>query len=517
MRGTIGGQPVQVRTAADLQSRPIDDLIPYARNSRTHSEAQVAQIAASIREFGFTNPVLVDADNSIIAGHGRVLAARKLGLESVPVLVIDYMTEAQRRAYVIADNKLALNAGWDNELLALELGELRDAGFDLDLTGFDADELAALTLGDGDGSDQGDAANDNEPASGALAERFLIPPFSVFNAREGWWQNRKRAWLRLGIRSELGRGDHAAPGGADRPATDYSKSKARGDGAGRAMDAQTKAASKGGFGKCLETGIGEKYGREEMNGTSIFDPVLCEIAYRWFCPAGGLILDPFAGGSVRGIVAAKLGRQYVGHELRAEQVAANREQAVELCIDDDHPPAWIEGDSRNIDKTCADVDADFVFSCPPYADLEVYSDDPADLSTLAYEDFRDAYFEIIAKACARLKQDRFACFVIGEVRDKRGHYYDFVGDTVEAFRRAGLEYYNEAILLTAIGSLPVRAARAFSAARKLGKTHQNVLVFVKGDAKRATEACGEVETYVPEGIEQDGGAEDPAAQYGEVM
>ena len=232
---------------------------------------------------------------------------------------------------------------------------------------------------------------------------------------------------------------------------------------------------------------------QESSGTSIFDPVLCELAYRWFSPPGGTVLDPFAGGSVRGIVASKLGRQYVGVELRAEQVEANRAQGSEICGDDEHPPAWVCGDSRNIDKHCADVDADMVFSCPPYADLERYSDDPADLSTMDYADFRAAYFEIVAKACARLRPDRFACFVVGEVRDNKGAYIDFVGDTVQAFRDAGLAYYNEAILITAVGSLPIRAGKQFSSSRKLGKTHQNVLVFVKGDGNRAATACGTVE------------------------
>ncbi|AQW28652.1 site-specific DNA-methyltransferase (plasmid) [Ralstonia syzygii subsp. celebesensis] len=127
-----------------IQTRPVEALIPYARNSRTHSAGQVAQIAASIREFGWTNPVLVDGENGIIAGHGRVLAARKLGLTEVPCIEIRDMTEAQKRAYVIADNKLAENAGWDKELLALELGELKADGFDLDLIGFDAEDLGKL-------------------------------------------------------------------------------------------------------------------------------------------------------------------------------------------------------------------------------------------------------------------------------------------------------------------------------------------------------------------------------------
>ena len=122
----------------------VSDLVPYARNARTHSDEQVAQIAASIKEFGFINPVITDGDNGIIAGHGRVLAARKLGMEEVPTIEVSSLTDAQRQAYIIADNKLALNAGWDSELLRVELTELGGNGFDLDLLGFNADELTAL-------------------------------------------------------------------------------------------------------------------------------------------------------------------------------------------------------------------------------------------------------------------------------------------------------------------------------------------------------------------------------------
>lgn len=120
------------------------DLVPYARNSRTHSEAQVAQIAGSIKEFGFNNPVLIDPDGGIIAGHGRVMAAQKLGLEKVPAVRLDHLTETQRKAYVIADNRLALNAGWDDQMLTLELQELDTENFDLSLLGFETDELNAL-------------------------------------------------------------------------------------------------------------------------------------------------------------------------------------------------------------------------------------------------------------------------------------------------------------------------------------------------------------------------------------
>jgi ParB-like chromosome segregation protein Spo0J len=130
--------------ADKVERRKIDALIPYARNARTHSDEQVAQIAASIREWGWTVPILVDEDGGIIAGHGRVLAARKLGLDDAPVMVAEGWSEAQKRAYVLADNKLALNAGWAEELLKFELQELHQMGFDVELTGFDGDELGRL-------------------------------------------------------------------------------------------------------------------------------------------------------------------------------------------------------------------------------------------------------------------------------------------------------------------------------------------------------------------------------------
>lgn len=186
-------------------------------------------------------------------------------------------------------------------------------------------------------------------------------------------------------------------------------------------------------------------------------------------------------------------------------------------------PRWIVGDSQDIATLAGDVDADLVFSCPPYADLEVYSDDPRDLSTMDYADFLVAYRKIIAAAVARLKPDRFACFVVGDVRDPKGFYRNFTGATVDAFEAAGARLYNEAILITAVGSLPIRAGKQFDAGRKLGKTHQNVYVFCKGDPKRATEACGIVEIadvgMIEEGTteQEPTAAVDPAAEFGEVL
>ena len=180
-----------------ITNKKVTELIPYVNNSRTHSDEQVAQIAASIKEFGWTNPILVDGSNGIIAGHGRLLAARKLGQTEVPTIELSDLTETQKKAYIIADNRLALSAGWDNEMLTLELNDLLADGFALEILGFDADELSDLL----------DDKDETEPkGNGNLSDRFLIPPFSVLNAREGWWQDRKRAWIALGIKSEEGRG-----------------------------------------------------------------------------------------------------------------------------------------------------------------------------------------------------------------------------------------------------------------------------------------------------------------------
>lgn len=287
------------------------------------------------------------------------------------------------------------------------------------------------------------------PSKGILADRFLIPPFSVLNAREGWWQERKRAWVLLGIQSELGR-----------------------EGLGDTCAAQTVdyIAGRGGQG-------GGEAG-------SLFDPVICELIYRWFCPPDGQVLDPFAGGSVRGIVAAMLGMKYWGCDLSARQIEANEQQRVAICSNS--ALWWEHGDAIDLVPTAPL--ADLIFSCPPYGDLERYSDDPRDLSTMEYHTFVAALGRIVLRCHKQLRDNRFACFVVGEFRDKKGFYRNFVGDTTRLFLDAGFKYYNEAILVTSVGSLPIRASKQFSAGRKLGKTHQNILIFVKGDPKAATRA-----------------------------
>lgn len=225
-------------------------------------------------------------------------------------------------------------------------------------------------------------------------------------------------------------------------------------------------------------------------GTSIFDPVLTETMVSWFTARGDHIIDPFAGGSVRGIVSCTLGRYYTGIDLRAEQIEANVVQGE--AINPDIMPLWICGDSVNI-KELAPGEYDFILTCPPYGNLEVYSDDPADISNMADDDFDATYTDIMQKAAGMLRPDRFACVVVGNYRDKRGYLRDLVGLTVRAMESAGARYYNDFIVVTPAGSLPIRAGNAFQSTRKMGRTHQYCLIFCKGDPKKATARIGNVE------------------------
>lgn len=225
-------------------------------------------------------------------------------------------------------------------------------------------------------------------------------------------------------------------------------------------------------------------------GTSIFDPVLTEIMVAWFSAPGDKVIDPFAGGSVRGIVTGISGREYTGIDLRQEQIDANEEQAE--SIQTTTAPKWICGDSMNIQQIAPGA-YDFMITCPPYGNLERYSDDPADISNMSDEDFDAAYTEIMRRTCEMINEDRFAVVVVGNYRDKKGYLRDLVGLTVRAMEQSGFRYYNDFIIVTPIGSLPIRAGKAFEASRKMGRTHQYCLCFVKGDPKNATERLGNVE------------------------
>ena len=295
-----------------------------------------------------------------------------------------------------------------------------------------------------------------EPNS--LKEKYIIPPFSIFDTASGDWQNRKNKWKNLGIQSEVGRGN--------------SNTNQRMTQDGKMIGLKPKKTSTI---RLEATGVDIT----KNPYVSIFDPVLCEVIYNWFAIQNGTILDPFAGGSVRGIVANYLNYQYTGIELRERQVLSNQGQGLEIIPN--KIPEWIVGDS-NKELNNMDRVFDFVFSCPPYYDLETYCDNPNDLSNMTYDVFNQTYESIINKSCKLLRDNRFACFVVGNIRDKNGFMVDLVGETIRAFEKAGLRFYNEIILRNPVASASMRADGNMTY-KKVVKTHQNVLVFIKGDPR----------------------------------
>lgn len=786
-------------------------LLANPFNWRIHSGQQQDALEGVLDTVGWVDDVIVNQRTGfIVDGHLRVSLALRHGAKSVPVKYVD-LSEEEEALILSTLDPIAAMAGTDRDklnhlLLSIQSEDQRVKDL-LAHVGQQATADAAALL------------------SMPLAERFLVPPFSVLDGRAGYWQDRKRAWLALGIQSELGRGRDIVPNGTTRPPeqdgvyrrtgrqappmgllgqsdqvrSGYEEQRApfkkqrnpQAFGSGRPGDLANEYVHgplmKSDSGndpayywkkQMVEAALGHPISTEEFqqqyydgpdaywSGTSIFDPVLCELIYRWFAPAGGMVLDPFAGGSVRGIVASWLGLGYVGVDLGAMQVKANEIQAdhilanrttvarehtisdpdaltpiqpisdgrwmkrddlfevagvrggkVRTCLalaagapglvtagarmspqaaivaaiaqhtgvparihtpggsrsailqyceargaevvqhnpgyntvivararedaaasgwteipfgmecqeaihqtrrqaqaipsgvqrivvpcgsgmslagllwglqDVGRPipvlavqvganpkkrlaqyappgwesqvtlvkcqgayhtpavetvlegvqldpiyeakcipflqpgdllwvvgvrptmesirpgdmPRWIVGDSTNLGGLLPkDFEADLIFSCPPYYDLEVYSDDPLDLSRApTYEAFLQGYQQAIALALTRLRPDRFACFVVGDIRDKAGFYRNFVADTVRAFEEQGAHLYNDAVLVTAIGSLSLRVSKQFQASRKLGKTHQNVLVFYKGDPK-AISAFGPVDV-----ADSDGGA-----------
>ncbi len=467
----LGTEPVRWRELRFLQDATFKAL----------SETEKQKLKASVLANEFAQPFYVWRDISdgviyCLDGRHRTMVLEEMIAEGhtvpdvLPATFIhcDSKTDAAKLVLVYSSSYARITeeglAGF-LETYDLNLTELSES---ISLPEFD---LAALLPGG-----EQDAEELHRPS---LQDRFLVPPFSVLDARQGYWQDRKRQWLATGIDSQETREDVEIIAKSGQSPAVYALRNAMREAAG--VDPSWDEV----LAEAKRTGL------HVYEGASIFDPVLCEVVYRWFCPANAVVLDPFAGGSVRGIVAAKLGHIYHGIDLRPEQVEANRRQAEALGVSECE---WYAGDSLAMDELLPEsVQSDFIFSCPPYHDLEKYSDDPADLSNMSYKQFVVSYQLIIAKAVQRLKPSRFACFVVGDIRDEQGFYRNFLQDTIDAFQHSGeCRLYNEIILVTQAGSLPIRVGRQFAGGRKVGKTHQNVLVFYKGDPKKIKQEFPEI-------------------------
>ncbi|TAK94653.1 chromosome partitioning protein ParB [Patescibacteria group bacterium] len=296
-----------------------------------------------------------------------------------------------------------------------------------------------------------------DPTSDNLFTRYIIPPFSILNTNAGEWKNRRSKWDAYLGSSLVGRKEGLAYG---------------------SWDNEVK-------GKMFKV-------REDDNGTSQFDAMLCELLFKWFGFKGCKVLDPYAGGHTRGTVATKIGYDYTGIDLSKEQVEANRKRADELGL----KPNWINDDAQNIELHVQPNTIDLVLTCPPYGDLEQYTDDPKDLSNMEYADFRKAHWKIIEKALTCLKDNRFAVYVVGDFRDEKGFYRGFTADTIKAFEHYGVPLYNHLVLLNAVGTASMRANGQFRN-RKMAKIHQDVLVFYKGDPTKIQETYGDMDASLP--------------------
>ena len=302
------------------------------------------------------------------------------------------------------------------------------------------------------------------PARGSLVDRYVVPPFTVLDARAGYWRERKKRWLAWGLRSAEGRSDRLVGSGGFANAAAY---------IAPASDVLHPGA----------------VSRPWAAGTSIFDPVLAEVMYRWFSPPGGRVADPFCGGSVRGAVASALGHPYTGFDLRREQVDANDEQAAALDLDP--YPEWLVGDAR--DARWDGGPYDLVFTCPPYWHLEHYSDDPADLCNARdAAAFETSLRYCLGPACDALAPDSFAVVVLGYVRDDTGRLVDLPALCSRALADIGLVPYNELVLLTSVSTAAIRT-HIFDKSRKAVPVHQRIVVAVKGDPVLAASRCGPVD------------------------
>lgn len=412
-----------------IETMPIDELKPADYNPRKKSEHVLKSIKQSLQESGWLAPIIVnvnpDRNNVIIGGHRRLDAARELGFTEVPVIKLNLPIEKEKAL------NLRLNAQeeFEHRGLASLIAEIHEFDPSVAATlGFSSEQITRLLFEH--------RYNHSSETAGKLKQHFLIPPFSVLDARQGYWQERKNLWREL---------------------------------LGNFGETRQGVLSKGDTNLLMR---GMNY------GTSFFDPVLAEVMYLWFMPDHGVILDPFAGEQTKAFVAAIKGHEYHGIEIRPDQVETNQKALAASGLS----AHFYTGDSQNLNQLIPqDLQADLIFTSPPYYDLEVYSEDSEDMSAKqTYQEFMQGYRNIFAQAVSHLKQNRFVVLKIGEIRDRQGVYRNFVSDTISVMQELGLKFYNEAIYVQMLGTATHRAERNMRK-RKVVKTHQNVMAFYQGD------------------------------------
>ncbi|MAH47734.1 hypothetical protein CMI37_18075 [Candidatus Pacearchaeota archaeon] len=425
-----------------IQSVPINDLVFDPANVRTHDNKNIDAIMGSLARFGQQKPIVVNAEGVVIAGNGTLAAAKALGWTQINTVKTE-LVGSDITAYAIADNRTADLADWDDGALVQVLAalEIEDEAL-LAAAGFSPAELEALV------NETSGMEEEGEPTI-PLADQFVVPPFTVLDSRQGYWLDRKRHWRSL-IKDNC---------------------------------------------ETRESALGWSTLLNVINeGGSLLDPVLAELIVRWFGMEGGHCVDPFAGDTVFGYVASALGHKFTGIEIRADQAALNNERTPDLAV-------YHNDDGQNVGQYLEQQSTDLVFSCPPYFDLEVYSDDPKDASNQgSYGEFLDILDNAFGAAVATLKHNRFAVIVIGDVRDEKGAYRLLPDMTKTIMTGHGMVLLNELIFVEPVGTLSQRARR-YMRNRKVGKCHQNVQVFYNGNPQEVGKHFPEVPINVGEDME----------------
>lgn len=399
----------------------IKDIKSNPNNPRIIKDEKFEKLKKSIKEFPkmmALRPMVINQDNIVLGGNMRLKALKELGYTELPdewVKRAEDLTDEEARRFIIADNVGFGEHDWDILANEWDSVELEDWG----LEGFPFD-------------DDGEKEEYNK-----LEDKFVVPPFSVLDTKQGYWQKRKKHWK--GLIGDNGESREDKLSNLNNMSATY---------------------------------------RPEMATVSILDPVLAEIANKWFGLNNCLTFDCFAGDTVFGYVSDALGNTFTGIELRKEQADLNNNRLK------GSKSKYICDDGQNVLKHIKEKSQDLLFSCPPYFDLEVYSDLPTDASNQKeYNDFLQILNNAFSESIKCLKDNRFAFIVVGDIRAKDGTYYKFPDHIKKIFTENGMSLYNEMILLDPLGTAPARANK-YMKSRKVVKVHQNILVFYKGDTKK---------------------------------
>ena len=448
------------------------------RNYRKHDKKNKSLIKKSLEKFGAGRSIVVDAEGEIIGGNGVYEQAQKLGLktkivetdgsELVVVKRTDLKTDDEKRkALAVMDNSTSDTSEFDLELLTADftVDELEDFGIEL--------------------PEEKEEEEENEE-KGNINDDFIIFPCSILDQSNSKWQDRKKYWIeRLDINDNVNSREGLL---TKRPFLNYPKTY------NRYLNFKHKNNEQLSFEEFVEKFNPPEFEEDKQNirkkGVSVFDPVLSELSCKWFSPyLGGKIFDCFAGDCFKGLVFALCGYEFTGIELRQEQVDSN----INCCKKFSNLNLkYICDDGQNVDKYLQEESQDLLFSCPPYYNLEVYSNLPNDASNQKdYCDFLKILDNAYSKSIKILKDNRFAVIVVGNIRDKQGFYYNFINDIINIFNKNGMFLLNELILKEPVSSRRF-SSRANFKSRKIVKIHQNILVFYKGNPKKIKEIFPEV-------------------------